>query len=176
VLACVGDLPALRTASVSRVIAASLGRPRCFLADHDGQGSTMLIARHVPLDPRYGKEIVAGEAIGSALRHRRSGACALELGELADARRDVDTLEDLRFADLLGTGAATASLWDPAHGVPGRYLPVEVLDRPGPTITLIADGVPESVPVEAYDGDPALRVPGSRQQAVRVAGALRCWA
>ncbi len=176
VLACVGDLPALRTTSVSRVIAASLGRPRCFLADHDGHGSTMLIARHVPLDPRYGKEIVAGETIGSALRHRRSGACALELGELADARRDVDTLDDLRCADLLGAGAATASLWDPDHAAPGRYLAVEVLDRPGPTLTLLADGVPESVPVGAYDGDPALLVPGRRLHAVRVAGALRCWA
>src|SRR6478672_9394164 len=31
VLACVGDLPALRTSSVRRVIAASLGRPRSFL-------------------------------------------------------------------------------------------------------------------------------------------------
>jgi 2-phospho-L-lactate guanylyltransferase len=176
VLACVGDLPSLRTTSVSRVIAASLGRPRCFLADHEGLGSTMLVARHVPLDPRYGKEIVSGATIGSALRHRRSGAFALELGELADARRDVDTLDDLRLAAMLGTGPATASLWDPAHGVPGRYLPVEVLDRPGPTITLIADGVPESVPVGTYAGDPALLVPGRRLHAVRVAGALRCWA
>ena len=176
VLACVGDLPALRSTSVARVIAASLGRPRCFLADHDGLGSTMLIARHVPLDPRYGKEIVSGGTIGSALRHRRSGALALELGGLADARRDVDTLDDLRFADLLGTGPATASLLDHVHAAPGHHLTVEVLDRHGPTLTLLADGVPESVPVGAYDGDPALLVPGCRLHAVRVAGALRCWA
>ena len=176
VLACVGDLPALRTASVSRVVAASLGRPRCFLVDHDGLGSTMLIARHVPLNPLYGRENRSGETIGSALRHQRSGALALELGELSDARRDVDTLDDLRYADLLGTGPATASLLDPAQAAPGQYLPVEVLDRHGPTLTVLTEGVRESVAVAAYDGDPALLVPGRRLHAVRVAGALRCWA
>ncbi|HEU4547435.1 MAG TPA: 2-phospho-L-lactate guanylyltransferase, partial [Microlunatus sp.] len=155
VLACVGDLPALRTASVSRVVAASVGLPRCFLVDHDGRGSTMLIARRVPLNPLYGRENLSGETIGSALRHRRSGAVALELGELSDARRDVDTLDDLRSAHLLGTGPATASLLDPATSAPGQYLLVEVLDRHGPTVSVLAEGVRESVAVAAYDGDPA---------------------
>ncbi|HEY5845526.1 MAG TPA: hypothetical protein VIT42_01930 [Microlunatus sp.] len=176
VLACVGDLPALRTASVRRVIAASLGRPRCFLPDHESRGSTMLITRGVPLNPLYGSETLSDHTIGSASRHRRSAALALDLGDLADARRDVDTLADLRFANLIGTGPATASLLDPASGAPGRYLVLEVLGRRGPSFTVLADGVPESVPERAYDGDPALLVPGRRVHAVRVAGALRCWA
>lgn len=176
VLASVGDLPALRTASVRRVIAASRGRYRCFLADHDGRGTTMLIARGVPLNPLYGKETRSGKTIGSALRHQRSAAVALELGELPDARRDVDTLSDLRFANLLGTGPATTSVLDPVHAAPGHYQPVEVLGRDGRSLTVLVDGVPESVPVLAYDGDPALLVPGRRLHAVRVAGDLRCWA
>ena len=119
---------------------------------------------------------VPATTIGSALRHQRSAAVALELGELPDARRDVDTLSDLRFAHLLGTGPATASMLDPVHATPGHYQPVEVLGRDGRSLTVLADGVPESVPVRAYDGDPALLVPGRRLHAVRVAGALRCWA
>ena len=176
VLASVGDLPALRTTSVRQVITASRGRSRCFLPDHDGRGTTMLIARGVPLDPLYGNETRSGTTIGSALRHQRSAAVALDLGELPDARRDVDTLSDLRFAHLLGTGPATTSLLDPALAAPGDYEPVEVVGRQGRILTVLADGVPESVPVRAYDGDPALLVPGRRLHAVRVAGALRCWA
>jgi 2-phospho-L-lactate guanylyltransferase len=176
VLACVGDLPALRTSSVRRVIAASLGRPRSFLADHDGRGSTMLIARGTHLNPLYGREIRSGRTSGSALRHQRSAAVALDLGELPDARRDVDTLADLRFATRIGTGPATALLIDPNTAEPGRYLAVEVIDRDESRITVLAHGVPEHLSVLAYDGDPALLVPGRRLHAVRVAGALRCWA
>jgi 2-phospho-L-lactate guanylyltransferase len=176
VLASVGDLPALRATSVRQVITASRGRSRCFLPDHDGRGSTMLIARGVPLNPLYGNESRSGATIGSALRHQRSAAVALELGELPDARRDVDTLSDLRCAHLLGTGRMTASLLDPVHGTPGHYELAEVLGRQGRSLSVLAAGVPESVPVRAYDGDPALLVPGRRLHAVRVAGVLRCWA
>ena len=175
ILACVGDLPALRTTSVRRVIAASLGRPRCFLADHDGRGTTMLVARGVPLNPLYGREIRSDRTVGSAIRHRRSAALALDLDEVPDARWDVDTLADLRSASLMGTGPATASLLDPVSGVPGHYLALEVVGRQEQRFTVIADGVQESVPELAYDGDPALLVPGRRVHAVRVAGALRCW-
>jgi 2-phospho-L-lactate guanylyltransferase len=177
VLACVGDLPALRTASVGRVIRASLGRPRSFLADHDGRGTTMLIARGVRLNPLYGtEEIRSGQTIGSAVRHQRSGALPLALGELPDARRDVDTLADLRLAHLIGTGPATASMLDPVTATPGTYLSVEVLDRDETTFTVLADGRTDHQSVQSYDGDPALLVPGRRLHAVRVAGALRCWA
>ncbi|HEY5979743.1 MAG TPA: 2-phospho-L-lactate guanylyltransferase [Microlunatus sp.] len=176
VLACVGDLPALRTTSVGQVIAASRGRPRSFLPDHDGHGSTMLVARGVPLDPRYGKEMLSGEAVGSAIRHQRSGALPLDLGELPDARWDVDTLADLRIAHRLGVGPATGSLLDPETASPGRYLVVEVLARDESGMTVLAERVTARVGWQAYDGDPALRVPGRRLHAARVADALRCWA
>ncbi|HEY5783743.1 MAG TPA: 2-phospho-L-lactate guanylyltransferase [Microlunatus sp.] len=176
VLACVGDLPALRTTSVRRVIAASLDRPRCFLADHDGRGTTMLVARGVPLNPLYGREIVSDRTVGSASRHRRSAAQALDLADVPDARWDVDTLADLRSANLIGTGPATSLLLDPSSGAPGRYLDLQVVGRQQESFTVLADGFAESVPERAYDGDPALLVPGRRVHAVRVAGALRCWA
>ena len=169
--------PRSEPTSVRRVIAASRGRSRCFLADHDGRGTTMLIARGVPLNPLYGRETASGETIGSALRHQRSAAVALELGELPDARRDVDTLSDLRFANLLGIGSGDRVAAGSGAGGAGT-LPAGRGARPtqGRSLTVLADGCPESVPVRAYDGDPALLVPGRRLHAVRVAGALRCWA
>ena len=52
VLACVGDLPALRAASVSpRARASARSFPRAFLADASGVGTTMLVANDVPLLP-----------------------------------------------------------------------------------------------------------------------------
>ena len=176
VLACVGDLPALRAASVAEVLAASVGHQRAFLADHDHHGTTMLVARRVPLDPSYGTEIVDGSSIGSAERHRRSGAHPLTLGQVLDARWDVDTIEDLRLAGEIGVGSATAALIDPATGSIGRYRRVEVLDLDADTITVSDAGAPEVIARQAYDGDPAQLVPGRRLHAVRVASALRCWA
>jgi 2-phospho-L-lactate guanylyltransferase len=180
VLACVGDLPALRSSTVRRLITASRGRPRSLVSDHDGQGTTMLIARGVPLDPLYGTTVVAGERIGSAARHRLSGAADLPLGALLDARRDVDTPADLAVAAGLGVGPATSRLLDPLTGALGDYLPVEVLSADPSTVTVLVDGggveavsLPVSLPT--YDGDPALLVPGRRLHAVRVADDLRCW-
>ena len=113
VLACVGDLPALRATSVRRILAgaaelAADGRPRSFVADHSGRGTTMVIAQVVPLDPRFGR----GAGIGSAERHRRSGAAPVAAAGIDDARWDVDTLADLGAALGLGVGRATASLVD----------------------------------------------------------------
>ncbi len=180
VLACVGDLPALRSTTVRRLITASRGRPRSLVSDHEGQGTTMLIARGVPLDPLYGTEIVAGERIGSAARHRRSGAVDLPLGALPDARRDVDTPADLAVAARLGVGPATARLLDPITGALGAYRPVEVLSADPTTLTVLVDdggieAVTLPVSLSTYDGDPALLVPGRRLHAVRVADDLRCW-
>ncbi len=182
VLACVGDLPALRTRSVQQVIVGSRAWSRSFLTDHDELGTTMLVARGVPLDPFYGTEISGGQRIGSSVRHAASGAVALALGALPDARRDVDTTADLATAAGLGVGAATASLLDPTTGALGAYQPVEVLSGDGTHLTVLVDGVARtlpfdgSTPLQTYDGDPALVVPGRRLHAVRVADDLRCWA
>lgn len=45
----------------------------------------------------------------------------------------------------------------------------------GSHLTVDATGEHQELAVGAYDGDPALLVPGRRLHAVRVAGALRCW-
>lgn len=128
VLACVGDLPALQTGSVRRIMTSTAelaagGRPRSYIADHSGRGTTMLIAHDIPLDPRFG----SGDTIGSAERHRLSGAVPLTTVGIDDARWDVDTLSDLRAVIGLGVGRVTASLLDPspldpARGALGRYL------------------------------------------------------
>ena len=53
VVACVGDLPALRPESVLRVLDASRPHPRSFVADASGVGTTMLIAQDVELPPHF---------------------------------------------------------------------------------------------------------------------------
>jgi 2-phospho-L-lactate guanylyltransferase len=108
VLACVGDLPALRAESVRAVIAAANdhGSPvaaRHFLADASGHGTTMLLAAGTWLDPRFGD--------GSAAAHRASGAIELSDAKLdqpvPDARADVDVVADLDAVVRLGVGQAS---------------------------------------------------------------------
>lgn len=124
VLACVGDLPALRAESVDRVLQVSRSYPRAFLADASGVGTTMLVAHDGPLLPHYSGR--------SAARHRASGATPLtgDLlgGSLADARRDVDTEVDLVTAIGLGVGPDTTALVDPAYARLGRYQVVTATD------------------------------------------------
>ena len=124
VVACVGDLPALRTTSVARVLQASRSMPRAFLADASGVGTTMLVAHDSPLLPGFSGR--------SAARHRQGGAVPLteeQLGEpLADARRDVDTEVDLATAIGLGVGPHTGALVDPASGGLAQYQVVTATD------------------------------------------------
>jgi 2-phospho-L-lactate/phosphoenolpyruvate guanylyltransferase len=124
VLACVGDLPALRVASVHRVLRAARGVPRAFLPDASGVGTTMLVATDAPLLPGF-----TGR---SADRHERGGALPLTEdrlgGPLADARRDVDTEVDLAAAIGLGVGPFTTALVDAADGRLGEYQVVTATD------------------------------------------------
>ena len=116
VLACVGDLPALRPSSVRAVLQAASDQGRAFLADASGTGTTMLVTRRTDLDPRFQGP--------SAAAHAASGATALtdlQLGSpVPDARADVDTRHDLGQAVTLGLGAATARLVD-HDGQLGHY-------------------------------------------------------
>ena len=144
-LACVGDLPALRPASVQAVLAAAINPGRAFVADASGTGTTMLIACGTELDPHFQGRSAAG--------HRESGAVALSAAELggplADARRDVDSEVDLYDAYFLGLGAATAQLFDP-HGRLGRYELIMVDDRPDDMrYAVTADGDRLAMPVSA---------------------------
>ena len=128
VLACVGDLPAVGPESIRRVLAAGQGRGpgRWFVADASGVGTTMLMARETALDPRFQGP--------SAAAHESSGAVPLTddiLGApVPEARRDVDTEDDLVEAGRLGLGGTTAALLDPATGRPGRYDSVTVTEQP----------------------------------------------
>lgn len=102
VLACVGDLPALRPQSVRRILAAADPYPRSFLADHHGIGTTMLIADGRPLAPQFEG--------GSAMAHEASGAVRLNSAldpEPLDATWDVDTESDLTAVVELGVGHFT---------------------------------------------------------------------
>lgn len=103
VVAVSADLPALRPAELGRVLHAALRWPRSFLPDTEGVGSTLLAAAPgVALRPMFGT--------ASRSRHRASGAWELAPGRVESARRDVDTVRNLREAFRLGVGAHTARL------------------------------------------------------------------
>ncbi|MER6998085.1 2-phospho-L-lactate guanylyltransferase [Streptomyces sp. NPDC000410] len=96
------DLPALRPAELSRVLAAAGEFPRSFLADAAGIGTTLLSAGPgVKLRPAFGGR--------SRDRHLISGAREIELMGVDSMRRDVDTGEDLLAALALGVGPRTAA-------------------------------------------------------------------
>ena len=174
VLACVGDLPALRPDSVRAVLAAAPDAGRAFLADASGTGTTMLLARRVKLDPRFQGP--------SAAAHAASGATPLtdaRLGTtLPDARSDVDTEDDLGLAVRLGLGAATASLVD-HHGQLGRYVVITTTghsDDHDHPLAITSTGHRVPLPAAALaDGLRTLR-PGQRLHAVLADGAvLSAW-
>ncbi|WP_405068000.1 2-phospho-L-lactate guanylyltransferase [Kribbella sp. NBC_01510] len=102
VAALSADLPALRPAELTAVLAACVA-PRSFVIDQPGTGTTLLAAAPgVALDPRFG--------VGSALAHQASGAVPIELAGIESVRRDVDTAADLAHAVQLGVGPATADV------------------------------------------------------------------
>jgi len=172
VLACVGDLPALRSASVRAVLDSVEDGDRAFLADASGVGTTMLVARGVPLQPHFQGP--------SAAAHQQSGAAPLTDGRLGvavpDARRDVDTEADLGPAAALGLGRATSALLVPGTA---RLAACTVVTTTGWTtddglpLAVAADGHRLVLPPEAVDGlRPPLRV-GQRLHAVHAAGVVR---
>lgn len=101
VAALSSDLPALRPAELAAALRAAEGAPRCFVADAQGTGTTLLTATGADLLPRFGR--------GSAQAHRGDGAVPLT-GDWPGLLRDVDTAGDLRAAVALGLGEHTADL------------------------------------------------------------------
>ncbi|MEU4607906.1 2-phospho-L-lactate guanylyltransferase [Kribbella sp. NPDC023972] len=102
IVALSADLPALRPAELTAVLAACVA-PRSFVVDLPGTGTTLLAAAPgITLDPRFG--------VGSALAHQVSGAIPIELTGIDSVRRDVDTAADLAHAVQLGVGPATADV------------------------------------------------------------------
>jgi 2-phospho-L-lactate guanylyltransferase len=117
VLVVPADLPCLRSADVAEVVGAPVGRGGAFVPDRSGTGTTLA---HHPRGP-YGVVVVPQYGPGSAARH-----AALGLRVLTDApvraRQDVDTLDDLHDAAVLGTGAATRAALSVLAGGPAGEL------------------------------------------------------
>ncbi|WP_062205838.1 2-phospho-L-lactate guanylyltransferase [Streptomyces sp. NBRC 109706] len=110
------DLPALRPAELSRVLAAAEGYERSFLPDAAGVGTTLLAARgRTALAPAFGGP--------SRARHRASGAVELPLAGVDSVRRDVDTGADLAVALTLGVGPRTARRLDELRDAAGSLSP-----------------------------------------------------
>jgi 2-phospho-L-lactate guanylyltransferase len=104
VAALSADLPALRPGDLAAALASAADVPRCFVADVDGTGTTLLAARDgAALDPLFGHR--------SRARHVTSGAVELA-APLVSLRRDVDTEVDLYDAVRLGVGPRTRAVLD----------------------------------------------------------------
>lgn len=180
VLAVVGDLPALRPASVRTVVAAAAAYERAYVLDATGVGTTMLLAADgVDLGPRFQGR--------SAAAHHHSGAVALtdeRLGAaVPHARRDVDTEVDLADAVGLGLGPATRALLDPATGRLGAYAVVTTVDgarrgtapgqaeAPGHAVT--STGVRVLLPPGRFADGLRLPRPGQRLHCVLAGGEVQ---
>jgi len=94
------DLPSLRARDVAGVLAAVGTARQAFVADTDGNGTTMLLTRAAgDPRPRFGPN--------SAAAHRSGGAIDVSRAAGTGARRDVDLAEDLSAVVKLGVGART---------------------------------------------------------------------
>ncbi len=165
ILACVGDLPALRPESIARVLDASRPHPRSFVADASGVGTTMLIAHDVELAPQFQGR--------SAASHHASGAVSLAAeaigSPVADARCDVDTEADLAAAIELGVGPATSTLIDHDKGRLGRYVLITATqwsNTEGDQLAVTAAGTRIALPADALGGELRHAQLGQRLHAV----------
>ncbi len=100
-VALCADLPALRPDDLAAALRQADGSHPAFVADADGEGTTMYAGSLTHFAPRFG--------VGSREAHRGAGAREIT-GDLASLRRDVDDLDDLRDARLLGLGPHTERL------------------------------------------------------------------
>jgi len=92
------DLPALTPVGLGELLGQATDHPFAFVADANGDGTTILTSRTAGLmRPGYGP--------GSAERHRGFGA--YELPAPSALRQDVDVLADLAAAERLGLGPHT---------------------------------------------------------------------
>lgn len=98
-VALLADLPALTSADLGAAL-GEVGPGAAFVADAEGTGTTLYTAPYDAFEPRFGP--------GSAAAHGASGAVALD-GAWASLRRDVDDLDDLDAARVLGLGPATTA-------------------------------------------------------------------
>ncbi len=100
-VALLADLPALRAPDLDRALGSVPAGTQAFVADADGTGTTLYTASYDAFDPRFGA--------GSRAAHLAAGAREIG-GELPTLRRDVDDLDGLRAAIVLGVGPETRRL------------------------------------------------------------------
>lgn len=97
------DLPALRSADLTRALEAASEHGTSFVPDVNGDGTTMVVALSAEeFAPRFGA--------GSRDAHVSEGAHELVEIDVPTLRRDVDTPDDLRDAVRLGVGKRTAEV------------------------------------------------------------------
>jgi 2-phospho-L-lactate/phosphoenolpyruvate guanylyltransferase len=112
VAALSSDLPALRSLDLGDALRRAAGHHRAVVGDLAGSGTTMLAARvRLDLAPQFGP--------GSRRAHVTAGAVDLTTDAAASLRHDVDTVDDLRAAMVLGVGPETARVMA-AVGATGR--------------------------------------------------------
>lgn len=100
VAAIASDLPALRAESLYAVLLRAAAHPSGIVADASGAGTTVYAARRpTSFAPRFGP--------GSRDAHVAAGAVDLTADAMADVRRDVDVVDDLREAVEMGCGPHT---------------------------------------------------------------------
>jgi 2-phospho-L-lactate guanylyltransferase len=97
------DLPALDGSQLAVVLRVAAAHPTSFLADQEGDGTTLVAAASVErFVPRFG--------LGSRAAHLAEGAHELVEVDVPTVRRDVDTPDDLKDALALGVGSRTARI------------------------------------------------------------------
>jgi 2-phospho-L-lactate guanylyltransferase len=175
IMACVGDLPALRPESVLRVLDASRVHQRSFVADASGIGTTILVAHNVELAPQFqGRSAAAHYACGAASLSEQAFSLPI-----VDARRDVDTEADLAAAIGLGVGQATQALIDPETGRIGCYELITAAqwrNADGNQLAITATGRRIALPAQALGKDLRHAKVGQRLHSVAVAGrVLSAW-
>ena len=100
VAALMADLPCLTADILALALDEASTRPRAFVCDAEGIGTTMLTALDPSsLAPRFGGR--------SRAAHAASGACEIADLRLGPLRRDVDSEVDLWDAQRIGPGPAT---------------------------------------------------------------------
>jgi 2-phospho-L-lactate/phosphoenolpyruvate guanylyltransferase len=175
IVACVGDLPSLRPASILQILDASRAHSRSFVADASGVGTTFLVAHNVELAPQFQGR--------SAAAHYASGAANLSTtaigSPIADARRDVDTEADLAVAIGLGVGQATGALVDHGTGRLGHYELITATQwrtAEGEQLAVTASGRRIALPTAALSHELRYARVGQRLHSVEAEGrVLSAW-
>ena len=100
VVALTADLPSLSPGDLAAGLAELRGPGPWFVADADGQGTTLYAASYDAFDPHFG--------VDSRRAHLASGAQEVG-GALPSLRRDVDRTDHLEDARRLGLGEHTTA-------------------------------------------------------------------